>query len=484
MNAPHDLTYRSGNWWQRQSLRLRLAVSFALIASAIMLALLPAVYSLIRRQMSADMDRQLRIDWALIEAHLEDDGGHGVQWRKSSPATPESPGYAESWFDVWAGNESLLKHWPSDGREVLHPTNPETAETAGFYTVLLNNDRPARTFQKPTTINGRTVTLRVFRDESGHRSTLRRILAGLALGLPIAVLLAAFAGYVMAGRALRPVADMAAEARQITSESLGKRLPNPNPHDELGQLATVFNETIQRLETSFDSLKRFTADASHELRTPLTALRSVGEIALRGEREPEALRETISSMLEEAQRLQDLADTLLMLARVESGRMPLHPEMLAIDALTREVCESLDVLAVEKGQRIEINTSPGVSVQADRILLRQAVTNILHNAIRHSPPETTIRITSYACEMEAVIEIADDGPGIAPEHREKIFERFYRIDKARSRADGGTGLGLAVAKLAIEQSGGRIELESNCGSIFRIVLPIHACHFGLVAEKT
>jgi two-component system OmpR family sensor kinase len=460
-----------GNWWQRRSLRLRLAVSFTLIASAILLALLPAVYSLIRRQMGADMDRQLRIDWALIEAHLENDGDGGIQWRKSSPATPESPGYAESWFDVWRGEAGLLKHWPVHGAEAVHPPNPEKAEIVDFSTVLLNGERPARTFQKPTTISGLTVSLRVFRDESGHRSTLRRIFAGLALGMPFAVVVAAFAAYLMAGRALRPVGEMAAEARQITSESLGKRLPNPNPHDELGQLATVFNETIQRLEGSFDSLKRFTADASHELRTPLTALRAVGEIAMREEREPEVLRETIGSMLEEAQRLNDLTDTLLMLARVESGRLPARPETLAIDALVREVCDSLEVLATEKRQRIEIATAPGLIVNADRVLLRQAVMNILHNAICYSPPDSTVRVVCFARGNEAVVEIADEGPGIAPEHREKVFERFYRIDKARSRAEGGAGLGLALAKLFVEQVGGAIELEADRGSTFRIRIP-------------
>lgn len=474
MSDPHDLTGCgvAGSWWQRRSLRLRLAVSFTLVASVILLALLPAVYSLIRRQMSADMDRRLRIDWALIEAHLEDDGQGGIQWRKSSPATPESPGYAESWFDVWDGKESLLKHWPAHGGEALDPPNSAMATAPDFHTILLDGDRPARTFQKPAAISGRTVTLRVFRDESGHRSTLRRILVGLAFGMPFAVLFAAFAAYLMAGRALRPVGDMAAEARQITSESLGKRLPNPNPHDELGQLATVFNETIQRLEGSFDSLKRFTADASHELRTPLTALRAVGEIALREDREPEALRETIGSMLEEAQRLNDLTDTLLMLARVESGRLPARPETLAIDALAREVCDSLEVLATEKRQRIEFTSESGVIVSADRILLRQAVMNILHNAICYSPLDSTVRVVCLAVGNEAVIEVADQGPGIAAEHRERVFERFYRIDKARSRAEGGAGLGLALAKLFVAQSGGTIELESDRGSIFRIRVPL------------
>jgi heavy metal sensor kinase len=454
---------------RRHSLKLRLSLSFTLIAGIVLLALLPAIHHLIRSQMAAQLDRQLRIDWALIEAHLEADGQGGIRWRASSPATPESPGYAESWFDVWTGNRSLLQHWPSHGTQALHPPRPES--TSGFHTVRLADSRPARTFQNPAVIDGQTITLRVLRDESSNRATLRRILAGLALGMPIAVLLAALGGYLMAGRTLRPITAMAAEARQITSESLAKRLPNPNPHDELGQLATVFNDTIQRLEASFDSLKRFTADASHELRTPLTALRAVGEVALREEREPAALRETISSMLEEAQRLHDLIDTLLLLARVESGRLAAHPETIAIDALAREACDSLDVLASDKNQHLEITTQAAF-VRADRVLLRQALVNLLHNAIRYSPPDTTIRVNCQTIGSHAVIEIADQGPGIAPEHREKVFERFYRIDKARSRTDGGAGLGLALAKLFVEQSGGAIDLDSpeTGGSRFRITL--------------
>jgi heavy metal sensor kinase len=466
----------------RHSLRLRLAVSFTLVAGAILLAFLPVVYSLIRQQMSRDMDRQLRIDWALIEAHLEEDGQGGIQWRKSSPATPESAGYAESWFDVWAGNESLLNHWPDHGADAQQPPAPEQENSARFYSVPLNDGRPARTFQQPVTIDKRNVTLRVFRDESFHRATLRRILAGLALGVPVAVLFAGAAGYAMAGRALRPVGEMAAAARRITSDSLGSRLPNPNPGDELGQLATVFNDTLQRIESSFDALKRFTADASHELRTPLTALRSVGEVALREERSADELRDTIGSMLEEAQRLNDLTDTLLLLARAESGRMPLHRETLSLETLARDVCERLEVLALEKNHPIVITAAPGISLQADRVLLRQAVTNLLHNAIHHSPPETTIRVSSYSLDGAAVLEITDEGPGIPPEHRNRIFDRFHRVDKARSRADGGAGLGLAIAKLFVEQHGGRIELDCPAagGSCFRIVLP--TCHFGALKE--
>jgi heavy metal sensor kinase len=459
-------------WWNRQSLRLRFAVSFSLVTTLILLTLLPFVYSLIRRQMTADIDGQLRIDWALIEAHLESDGNGGIQWRKSSPATPQSPGYANSWFDVWDRERSLLKHWPEHAAGALLPP-PPIADQGHFVSVSLSDGRPARTYQMHAVIDAQPTLLRVFRDESAHRATLRRIVLGLSMGMPIAVLLAAWAGHAMAGRALRPVGEMAAAARRITSDSLESRLPNPNPHDELGQLATVLNDTLHRLESSFDALKRFTADASHELRTPLTALRSVGEAALREAKSPEEWRETIGSMLEEAQRLHDLADTLLLLARAGSGRMPVHRENVVIDSLIRDACERLDVLALEKNQRIEITNLSLLSLQVDPVLLRQVLTNLLHNAIRYSPPDSLIRVMAGRRGSEAFIEITDQGPGIPIEHREKIFDRFHRIDKARSRTDGGTGLGLAIAKLFVEQHGGRIELDcpASGGSVFRVVLP-------------
>lgn len=471
MKAGEHETQRT--WWRRRSLKLRLAVSFALIAGFLLLGLLPFVYHLIERRLGSDIDHELGIDWILIEAHLEADESGGVRWKKDSPSTLESGGYAESWFDVWSGNNALMRHAPPNGSDIAVP--PRSLRRAeGLYNLALDGDREARVLQKPARISGKDVTLRVFRDRSKLQETLREVLWVLALGGPVSVCLAAAGGYLMAGRTLRPIVEMTEQARQITSESLGRRLPNPNPHDELGQLATVFNETLQRLENSFDSLRRFTADASHELRTPLTALRNVGEIALREESDVRSLRETIGSMLEEGQRLHDLADTLLMLARVEGGHAPLRHEAMDPGIVVSEVCESLEVLVSEKRQHLDLSISPGMAVEADPVLLRQAVVNLVHNAIRHSPENTVVRVAVSSEAPDAVIEVADEGPGIGPEHLEKVFERFYRIDKARSRAEGGAGLGLAIAKLSVELSGGSIGLESTPGqgSRFRIHLPM------------
>jgi len=260
---------------------------------------------------------------------------------------------------------------------------------------------------------------------------------------------------------------------RLRAESLGGRLPVPNPHDELGQLATVFNATLARLENSFAELRRFTADASHELRTPLTALRAVGEAALRSEPgDPKSLREALSSMLEETRRLSDLVDALLLLARADTSGVSPSLEQVDFTGLVNEVRETLLVLAEEKDQQIE-TTAEKVTVRADPELLRLALLNLLHNAIRYSAEGLMISLRVRRQEANAVAEVIDQGPGIAPEHQQKIFERFYRVDKARSRASGGAGLGLAIARWAIERQGGHIELESQpgSGSLFRIVMP-------------
>jgi heavy metal sensor kinase len=296
----------------------------------------------------------------------------------------------------------------------------------------------------------------------------------LGFGLPLGVALSAVGGYLIAHRSLSPVSQIAARARQITGESLEGRLPVPNPHDELGQLVAVFNATLARLENSFGELRRFTADASHELRTPLTALRAVGEAALRSETEDtKGLREALASMLEEARRLSDVVDALLLLARADIGGVSPSLQQVDLAGLLNEVRETLLVLAEEKSQQIEIAAEP-IAVRADRELLRLALLNVVHNAIRYSGEGLMVSLRVRRSDANVVVEVTDQGPGIAPEHRQKIFERFYRVDQARSRASGGVGLGLAIARWAIERQGGHIELESELGqgSLFRIVMPI------------
>jgi heavy metal sensor kinase len=301
---------------------------------------------------------------------------------------------------------------------------------------------------------------------------LGEILVVLVLGLPVIVVLAGVGGYVMARRALAPIDHLAAEARRITADRLHERVSVPNAHDEIGRLAAVINDTFARLESSFDQLRRFTADASHELRTPLSVIRGIGELGLGETRTPAEYKEAIGSMLEEVDRLTRLVDTLLQLSRGDAGTIRLSREVFDLGDLARDVAASLGVLADERQQRLDVVTTRDVRVSADRLVFRDAVTNLVDNAIKYSPSGSTIRIQVDGGPERATLSVADEGTGIAAEHRDRIFDRFYRIDEGRSRELGGTGLGLAIAKWAVEANGGRLVLETAAtGSIFRISLP-------------
>jgi signal transduction histidine kinase len=248
----------------------------------------------------------------------------------------------------------------------------------------------------------------------------------------------------------------------------------PNQHDEIGRLAAVINETFARLEASFQQLRRFTADASHELRTPLSVIRGIGEMGLGETRTPAEYKEAMGSMLEEVDRLTNLVDTLLRLSHGDAGTVRLSLEALELGQLTRDVVSSLGILAEERHQRVTVEVTDRISVIADRLVLREAITNIVDNAIKYSPQASTIDICIRTDGDQAVLTIADEGPGIAAEHRGRIFDRFFRLDEARSRDSGGTGLGLAIAKWAVEVNGGHISIDggATAGSVFRIVLPL------------
>jgi heavy metal sensor kinase len=312
------------------------------------------------------------------------------------------------------------------------------------------------------------------RDEKPVRQTLWTLAVIMATAAPCAIGLAILGGYLLAGRVLAPVGAMADTARRITADSLDARLPVSNPADEFGRLAGVFNETLSRLDEAFEQLRRFTADASHELRTPLTAIRSVGEVALQRSLRPEDYREVIGSMLEEVDRLTRLVENLLLLTRAEAGRIPLIRSTVDLRELVASVSDSLRVLAEEKNQELIVELPGPVAVDCDATVLRQGITNLLHNAIKYTPLKGVIRVAAASTVSgDAVVEVRDSGPGIPAADQQRVFERFYRMDPARSRDTGGTGLGLAIARWAVEANGGRIELESASGqgTLFRVVLP-------------
>jgi heavy metal sensor kinase len=323
-------------------------------------------------------------------------------------------------------------------------------------------------------LQGRPILLRVGYSEESLRAFLERLLGATLLALPLILAAAGFAGYGLARRALSPLEQMARRAGEITPSSLAERLPVRNTGDELDQLAKVINSMLARLDQSFEQLRRFTSDASHELRTPLAAIRSVGEVGMQTDGTREHYREVVGSMLEEVNRLTRLVESLLTMSRADAGQVQLHPSVFPMMELARESSQLFEVLLEEKNQRLTITGDEEVRVEGDRLFLRQALVNLIHNAIKFSPLGGNIGVKVRTEESsKVVVEISDSGPGISPEHAPRVFDRFYRADKSRSRDEGGTGLGLSIARWAIEVNGGTIGLgnTSEKGSTFQILLP-------------
>ena len=337
------------------------------------------------------------------------------------------------------------------------------------------NGKQYRVLIGTVALGNHSYQIAVAHGEESVRQARKTLAVIILLTLPIAVAISLAIGYVIAGSVLAPIAAITRKAEEISAENLSERLPVGETDDEFNRLATVFNQTFARIEDSFDRLRRFTADASHELRTPLAAIRSIGETALHAPEDQVNSRETIGSILEESDRLRQLVDALLILSRSDAGEIGLQRDAVDLAELARETVEFLNVLAEEKHQAITITTGEKAIVQIDRASVRQAITNLLDNAIKYAPAESSIHISvGVTSSDEAFVEITDSGSGIPEQDLPRIFDRFYRVDKGRSRERGGTGLGLSIAKWAAEINGGRIEVEStiNQGSIFRVFFPV------------
>jgi heavy metal sensor kinase len=338
----------------------------------------------------------------------------------------------------------------------------------------LSDGSPVLLVSRRHSVNDRPLVIRVAYSADPIAARVRDWVGAAILALPIVLIIAGLAGHALARGALRPVETMARQADAMTADDLHLRLPVSESDDELAHLAKVFNRLLARIEDSFHQLQRFTSDASHELRTPLAAIRSVGEVSLSRDATREDYRDVIGSMLEEVNRLTVLVENLLEISRADAGRVLFSPTLLSVGDLVREATGLLDVLVEEKDQRLVVNDQSDTPVSGDRDFLRQALVNVVHNAVKYSPRSGLIEVDIHPHGSWTTVEVRDSGPGIPEEHLVRVFDRFYRVDGSRSREAGGVGLGLAIAKWAIEAHGGRIVVSSppGGGATFRIELPV------------
>ena len=293
-------------------------------------------------------------------------------------------------------------------------------------------------------------------DEVIHEGLMLR--RAVVVAVPLALLLAALGGAIAATRALRPVRRMADEASSITATD-PKRLTIVNPRDEMGTLARAFNDLIDRLNDAIDQQRRFMADASHELRTPVSVVRTAADVTLgRDQRSESEYRESFKIVGEQARRLSGLVEDMFLLARVDAGQRQIVATDFYFDEIVTECVRSSQVLADARHVTIVSDIATDVSYAGDEALARQLVANLLGNAVRHAAPGGRVWVSLAVAGPLLRLSVSDDGAGVRPEDRERIFERFVKLDPTRG-ADAGAGLGLSIARWVAEAHGGTLTLS-------------------------
>ncbi len=450
-----------------RSVRTRLTLWYVAVLAGILIVYVAAVfvfqYALLQRQMYHDEIQ----DVETVEGLLSFDAAGRLQLQQNYFARPQNRLLVDRYMEVRDLSGAVLYRSGTLKGQSLGAASfvGEGGESFDERTVRLGDSTRVFLISHVHPVAGHPVLIRLGYSLASITSHMMQFFVLLMLALPVALVSAAFAGYAIAKRALSPLETMASRAESITANNLSERLAVENDNDELGHMARVLNHLLDRLERAFHELQRFTADAAHELRTPLAALRATGEIAIERTQDEPGLREAVSSMLEETVRLNQTIDGLLILARTESQQTGGTEQLIHLPELVREILNLLEVVIEERRITVEEvhDGDARRKILADRSFIRVALLNVLHNALKFSPPGSTLRI-SYSHqylnnrEIERVC-VHDAGPGIASGEHEKILERFFTSRNPETAGLTGAGLGLSIAKLAIDRSRGTIVFD-------------------------
>jgi heavy metal sensor kinase len=451
-----------------RSLRWTLLFWYLLILAVVIGGFGGTVYYITRQALDRETNARLQASYEAVAARIAADQANLASLARQDELHQRFRGdpKAEVYYVVWRNDGSVLASSQSD---VAPPTPPRLGGRDG--------DKPLATergwFRELHRLGpqGTLITVGQRTDKQWRRQW--QFLAAVFAGGGVALALGACGGWFLVGRALNPIRRISQAAQAISAANLSQRVDASRMKSELGQLASILNDTFDRLESAFQRQAQFTADASHELRTPLAVLTAQADLALRRDRSPERYRETIELCLQAGLRMTDVVTRLLTLARCDAGQLTLALEKLALGELVQQSMELLQPLAAQQQVTLTAEIEP-VTVAADGGCLRQVVDNLLTNAIQYNRPggRVDVRLTSEA--GAAVLTVSDTGVGIPAADLPHVFERFYRVDKARSRAVGGSGLGLSICRRIVHAHGGEITCssEENCGTTFVVRLPL------------
>lgn len=464
-----------------RTIRFKLTLWYVILLGITVTAFSVFLYITLAKGLQESLDNKLRTTAEIIAASLRHPLGPGPSLADVERIMREHFGLKPMGRFVQILDEAGRRS--TNLRNVDIPVSIHTLERAAkgeavFETVRLRDGSRLRLVTVPILEGGRMLGIvQVGSPLEGIEEALNQLLLILLVAVPLVLVVASLGGSFLANKALRPVDEITRTAQRIGSGDLSQRISlEGRLDDEIGRLVSTFNEMIGRLESSFLQIKRFTADASHELKTPLTVLKGEIEVGLKRQRRPEEYRRVLASCLEEVDRMSRIVDDLLTLARADMGALQLQKERVDLGEVAEDVWRSLGRMAEEKGLRFTFQRDGEVAVWGDKDRLRQLLVNLVDNALKYTPPGGEVRLRVERDDTLALLTVQDTGEGIPPEDQERVFERFYRVDKARSRQRGGTGLGLSICKWIAEAHGGKISLESEVGkgSTFVVQLPLLA----------
>ena len=457
------------------SLKTRIAVWYVSLSTLILLCLGIALYAIISYSMMNERRALIAQDLERVQQVAQRLGNRGVNrlLDEAEEEIPLKPG--DEFVRIFTLDGTIIATSPAIKNRQL-PFRPDLAQRPPKYETISTSSGESSALLGGTTIqvNGQSYFVAIAASLANVRSIQRRLLITLLISIPLAILLSLVGGAILARQAIEPLNKMTGTAERISVDHLDERIELQDADIELKRLAEAFNQMLERLDASFKQIRQFTADASHELRTPVAILMGETDLAVNNLLDYEECKAALSSRREELQRMAQIVDDLLALSQFDHGQQPLQRKQLDFSDLVIEICEQQRNQARSKGVDLQLTRTAPVEMDGDATRLRQMVRNVLDNAVKYTPSggEVTVELNQTE-DHKFELRVSDTGIGIPGNALGHIFDRFYRVDEARTREAGGSGLGLSIVKQIVDAHGGTISVNSNVGSgtVVSVFLP-------------